>query len=214
MQSCASEPLVPEAQYRHKKFDIHKKSSPAPSPIGISTADDAKTHGESVMNESLQDKRKKRLCESKDSNQISLETYVKVKEKLDQELSSCDELPMPALKRFRKCSLSSKAVTNPPTIEEETLKKICEHQERMKRKFPTKERSAKEQERRNKNTESCRITRKMTKLKQIVIEEEYKTDYEENMKIKEKLTRTYTYLNVLLRLKNGDRDVLETIPKE
>uniref|UniRef100_A0A1A9VL76 BZIP domain-containing protein n=1 Tax=Glossina austeni TaxID=7395 RepID=A0A1A9VL76_GLOAU len=214
MQSCASEPLIPEPQYRHKKFDIHKKSSPEPSPIVVSTSGDM----ESEMKESQQSERKERPCESKDSNQISFETYLKVKEKLEQELNFCDELPMPALKKFRKSSSSSQniseAVTIPPAIPEEALKEICQHKEKMKRKFPIKERSAKEQERRNKNTEACRVTRKMTQLKQIVIEEEYKRDYEENIKINEEFTRTSMYWHALLRLMNGDREILETISKE
>uniref|UniRef100_A0A1A9ZLG2 BZIP domain-containing protein n=1 Tax=Glossina pallidipes TaxID=7398 RepID=A0A1A9ZLG2_GLOPL len=215
MQSCASEPLMPEPQYRHKKFDIHKKSSPESSTRVVSTSDDV----ESEMKESQQSERKKGPCESKDSNQISLETYLKVKEKLEQELNFGDELPMPALKKCRKSSLSSQniseAATIPlPDIEEETIKKICEHKEKMKRKFPSKERSAKEQARRNKNTEACRVTRKMRQLKQIALEEEYRRDYEENMKISEELSRTHMYWHALLRLMNGDREILEAISKE
>lgn len=204
MQSCPSEP-----QYRHKKFDIHKKSSPESSPKVISTADDV----ESEMKESQQSERTKRLCGSKDSNQISLETYLKVKEKLEQELNFGDELPMAELKKLRKSSLSSQNISE-AAIEEETLKKICEHKEKMKRQFPSKERSAKEQERRNKNTEACRITRKMRQLKQIALEEEYKRDCEENIKINEELTRRYMYWHALLRLMDGDREILETISKE
>uniref|UniRef100_A0A1A9WUP4 BZIP domain-containing protein n=1 Tax=Glossina brevipalpis TaxID=37001 RepID=A0A1A9WUP4_9MUSC len=186
-----------EPQYRHKKFDIQKNVSPESLSLVISNSDNVKD------NESIQDglenlhNSKKQSHEFKDSTQISLEIYATIKEKQSCSLSDEDILEIANIQ---------------PTIRDEHLLKICEYHANMARTFSKKQRSAKDQERRDKNTEACRISRKMTKLRDFITVEKYKTSYEENLRICEELTRTKMYLNTLVLLENTDAQLFGTIP--
>lgn len=87
-----------------------------------------------------------------------------------------------------------------PKISHETLSNICKYHSNMVRKFPKKERSPKDQERRNKNTIACRMSRRVKKLEHIAIEEQYKEFSQQTYEIIEKSIRATAYLNELMKL--------------
>lgn len=59
-------------------------------------------------------------------------------------------------------------------ISQETLAEICKYHKNMARKYPSKFRSPKDQEKRDKNTIACRMSRRLKKLEEVAIEEQYK----------------------------------------
>uniref|UniRef100_A0A1I8Q684 BZIP domain-containing protein n=1 Tax=Stomoxys calcitrans TaxID=35570 RepID=A0A1I8Q684_STOCA len=89
-----------------------------------------------------------------------------------------------------------------PKISDETLRSICKYHGNMVRKFPKKERTPKDQERRNKNTIACRMSRRVKKLEHIAIEEQYKEFSQQTFQIIEQAMRSTAYLNELMKLSN------------
>ncbi|KAM7351826.1 mabiki [Cochliomyia hominivorax] len=87
-----------------------------------------------------------------------------------------------------------------PKISDDTLRSICKYHGNMVRKFPKKERSPKDQERRNKNTIACRMSRRVKKLEHIAIEEQYKEFTQQTFDIIEQSMRATAYLHELMKL--------------
>ncbi|XP_050320367.1 uncharacterized protein LOC126753178 [Bactrocera neohumeralis] len=82
-------------------------------------------------------------------------------------------------------------------ISEDKLRSICTFHTNMVRQFPKKERSLKDQERRNKNTIACRMSRRIKKLEQIAIEEECKELEQQQEAMTEEILRATAYLEQL-----------------
>ncbi|XP_065356482.1 protein Mabiki-like [Calliphora vicina] len=87
-----------------------------------------------------------------------------------------------------------------PKISDETLRSICKYHGNMVRKFPKVERTPKDQERRNKNTLACRMSRRVKKLEHIAIEEQYKEFSQQTFDIIEQSMRSTAYLHELMQL--------------
>ncbi|XP_005181611.2 protein Mabiki [Musca domestica] len=90
-----------------------------------------------------------------------------------------------------------------PKISTETLASICKYHGNMVRKFPKKERTPKDQERRDKNTIACRMSRRVKKLEHIAIEEQYKEFSQQTFEIIERAMRSTAYLHELMKLSNA-----------
>ncbi|XP_058981088.1 protein Mabiki-like [Musca domestica] len=90
-----------------------------------------------------------------------------------------------------------------PKISNETLASICKYHGNMVRKFPKKQRTPKEQERRDKNTIACRMSRRVKKLEHIAIEEQYKEFSQQTFEIIERAMRSTAYLHELMKLSNA-----------
>ncbi|XP_073825763.1 mabiki [Musca autumnalis] len=90
-----------------------------------------------------------------------------------------------------------------PKISTETLASICKYHGNMVRKFPKKERTPKDQERRDKNTIACRMSRRVKKLEHIAIEEQYKEFSQQTFEIIEQAMRSTAYLQELMKLSNA-----------
>lgn len=109
-------------------------------------------------------------------------------------------------------------VIPPPTtilteISQETILNVYKYHGNMVRKFPKKERSPKDQERRNKNTIACRLSRRVKKLEHIAIEEQYKQFSHQAFEITEKAMRATAYLHELMRLlDNSSPTITEDLP--
>ncbi|XP_018786985.1 PREDICTED: rho GTPase-activating protein gacU [Bactrocera latifrons] len=82
-------------------------------------------------------------------------------------------------------------------ISEDKLRSICTFHTNMVRQFPKKERSPKDQERRNKNTIACRMSRRIKKLEQIAVEEECKELEQRHEAMTEEILRATAYLEQL-----------------
>lgn len=82
-------------------------------------------------------------------------------------------------------------------IGEDKLRSICTYHMNMVRQFPKKERSPRDQERRNKNTIACRMSRRVKKLEQIAIEEECKELEQQQEAMMEEVLRATAYLEQL-----------------
>uniref|UniRef100_A0A0A1WWM6 BZIP domain-containing protein n=1 Tax=Zeugodacus cucurbitae TaxID=28588 RepID=A0A0A1WWM6_ZEUCU len=82
-------------------------------------------------------------------------------------------------------------------IGEDKLRSICTYHTNMVRTFPKKERSPKDQERRNKNTIACRMSRRVKKLEQIALEEECKEFEAQELAMTEDMLRATAYLEQL-----------------
>lgn len=94
---------------------------------------------------------------------FSLESIVK-KEKEEPEIIYATAVPHKQLKY------------NVPEVKisQETLAEICKYHKNMARKYPSKVRSPRDQEKRDKNTIACRMSRRLKKLEEVAIEEQYK----------------------------------------
>ncbi|XP_053959316.1 uncharacterized protein LOC128863920 [Anastrepha ludens] len=82
-------------------------------------------------------------------------------------------------------------------INENKLRSICAYHGNMVRSFPKKERSPKDQERRDKNTIACRLSRRVRKLQQLAIGEHYKQIKEIYDQMVEVMVRGNEYLKYL-----------------
>ncbi|XP_020716590.1 uncharacterized protein LOC110118688 [Ceratitis capitata] len=96
------------------------------------------------------------------------------------------------------------------SISEDKLRSICTYHTNMVRKFPQKERTPKDQERRNKNTIACRMSRRVKKLEQIAVEEQCKQFDLEQWRMLEETLRATCLLEQLERLNlQGEDDEIE-----
>ncbi|XP_067620082.1 uncharacterized protein [Eurosta solidaginis] len=82
-------------------------------------------------------------------------------------------------------------------ISEDKLRSICTYHSNMVRQFPKKERSPKDQERRNKNTIACRMSRRLKKLEHIAIEVQLKECERQYAQLMEDRLRLQTYIEQL-----------------
>ncbi|XP_036322418.1 uncharacterized protein LOC118736430 [Rhagoletis pomonella] len=99
-----------------------------------------------------------------------------------------------------KRALSLPSATVLSRISEDKLRSICSYHGNMVRQFPKKERSPKDQERRNKNTIACRISRRLKKLEQIAVEEQCKEFEKFNFDMLEEQLRGNALLQQLHQL--------------
>lgn len=90
--------------------------------------------------------------------------------------------------------------TRLPAIPKEAYEDICKFRSNMVRKFPKKERSVKEQERRDKNTYACRKSRRVKKIEQVAVEEEYKNFKDANLRMAEYAIRAAAYFKELMKM--------------
>ncbi|XP_017132236.1 protein Mabiki [Drosophila elegans] len=123
----------------------------------------------------------------------------------DQSISlSCSDqdTDFPPLPKRRRLGSSSSSVSyhSASPIITEALQDIFKYHVNMVRKFPKKERSPKDQERRNKNTIACRMSRRKKKFDDLQIEQQYKECSSEHLKIAEQSLRARVYLNHLKEL--------------
>ncbi|XP_064547650.1 protein Mabiki [Drosophila montana] len=99
---------------------------------------------------------------------------------------------------------ASSSQSLPPAISPEALRDICKYHGNMVRKFPKKQRTPKDQDRRNKNTIACRMSRRVKKLEHLAIEEQYKEFTAQHLKIVEQSMRATAYFNHLNQLVKHD----------
>lgn len=85
-------------------------------------------------------------------------------------------------------------------ISQETLTDICKYHKNMARKYPNKVRSAKDQEKRDKNTIACRMSRRLKKLEEVAIEEQYKECKEKYLENLLETKRIVLYMKELIEL--------------
>lgn len=109
-------------------------------------------------------------------------------------------------------SASSSSQSLPSSISPEALRDICKYHGNMVRKFPKKERTPKDQERRNKNTIACRMSRRVKKLEHLAVEEQYKEFTAQHLKIVEQGMRANAYFHHLNQLVKLDQTKLNHPP--
>ncbi|XP_016961801.1 protein Mabiki [Drosophila biarmipes] len=128
-----------------------------------------------------------------------------------------DYPPLPKRRRLGSSS-SSVSYHSPSPIITEAIQDIFKYHVNMVRKFPKKERTPKDQERRNKNTIACRMSRRKKKFDDLQVEQQYKECSLEHLKIAEQSLRARVYLNHLKQLvKQEDHHPLPSprrIPEE
>jgi len=107
--------------------------------------------------------------------------------------------PLPKRRRLGSSSSSVSYQSASPIITE-AIQDIFKYHVNMVRKFPKKDRSPKDQERRNKNTIACRMSRRKKKFDDLQIEQQYKECSDEHLKIAEQSLRARVYLNHLKQL--------------
>nr|XP_016998463.2 protein Mabiki [Drosophila takahashii] len=123
----------------------------------------------------------------------------------DQSVSlgfSDQDTEYPPLPKRRRLGSSSSSVSyhSPSPIIAEAIQDIFKYHVNMVRKFPKKERTPKDQERRNKNTIACRMSRRKKKFDDLQIEQQYRECSSEHLKIAEQSLRARVYLNHLKQL--------------
>lgn len=85
-------------------------------------------------------------------------------------------------------------------ISKNTMSEICKYHKNMARNHPVVNRSTKEQEKRDKNTKACRLSRRAKKLEEIIMEEEYKESLQMHDDVIEETVRSLLYMQQLLEL--------------
>uniref|UniRef100_A0A1A9VIU9 BZIP domain-containing protein n=1 Tax=Glossina austeni TaxID=7395 RepID=A0A1A9VIU9_GLOAU len=186
------------SQYRHKKFDNFKRKRYDSSNSSHSNAETFESS--SVTTENLSNSDHKGSCASRTN-------------------LSCDRsLTIPPSKKrsvtSSPCRTISPVETLLPRLNDEMLSNIYKYHANMVRKFPKKERSPKDQKRRDKNTIACRMSRRSKKLEQLLIEEQYREFSEKNFAIEEQTIRANAYLIELNKLISLPRSQLPTLSTE
>ncbi|XP_017075216.1 protein Mabiki [Drosophila eugracilis] len=168
--------------YRHKKFDVGRK---------VEQVDELLLKEELISRSGTPCTSQSPFDEADQS--ISLEF-------------SDHETDFPPLPKRRRLGSSSSSVSyhSPSPIMTEAIQDIFKYHVNMVRKFPKKERSPKDQERRNKNTIACRMSRRKKKIDDLQIEQHYKECSIEHLKIAEQSLRARVYLNHLKQLVKQD----------
>lgn len=85
-------------------------------------------------------------------------------------------------------------------ISKSKMSEICKYHKNMARNHPQTNRSSREQEKRDKNTTACRVSRRAKKLQEIIIEEEYKDSLQMHDEVVEETLRSLVYMQSLLEL--------------
>nr|XP_036674068.1 protein Mabiki [Drosophila suzukii] len=162
--------------YRHKKFDVGRKVEEL----------------ELLLKEELIS-RSGTPCTSRSAS-----------DEADQSISLgfSEDTEYPPLPKRRRLGSSSSSVSyhSPSPIITEAIQDIFKYHVNMVRKFPKKERTPKDHERRNKNTIACRMSRRKKKFDDLQIEQQYKECSSEHLKIAEQSLRARVYLNHLKQL--------------
>lgn len=89
-------------------------------------------------------------------------------------------------------------------ISKNTMSEICKYHKNMARNHPQTFRSKLEQEKRDKNTQACRLSRRAKKLEEIIMEEQYRDDLKLHEKITEETARSVHYMKKLLEMLGGN----------
>ncbi|KAH8376978.1 hypothetical protein KR093_002449 [Drosophila rubida] len=123
-------------------------------------------------------------------------------EDASSQCSSIYNAPQPKRRRFNSaiCDSSESASSSnsvPNSISSEKMRDICKYHGNMVRKFPKKERTPKDQDRRNKNTIACRTSRRVKKLEHLFVEEQYKDFKVQHLKVVEQSMRAQAYFKQL-----------------
>lgn len=84
------------------------------------------------------------------------------------------------------------------SIETSKLTEICKYHDNMARQHISKPRTEDEQQKRDSNTEACRLSRRVSKLAGLIIEKQYQERTETSNKIVEESIRSIHYLKTLL----------------
>lgn len=178
--------------YRHKKFDLRRP-----------------------RNEELELQIKQELLARLDTPDYNNSTD---EEDTSSQCSSILSLPKRRRLNSSVCDGSngsesaSSSHSLPPSISPEALRDICKYHGNMVRKFPKKERSPKDQDRRNKNTIACRMSRRVKKLEHLAIEEQYKEFTTQHLKIVEQSMRATAYFNHLNHLVKHEQSTKTSAP--
>lgn len=85
-------------------------------------------------------------------------------------------------------------------ISKNTMSQICKYHKNMARNHPKISRSLQEQEKRDKNTKACRLSRRAKKLEGIIMEEEYKESLKMHDEVIDETCRSLLYMKQLLEL--------------
>uniref|UniRef100_A0A1A9WXI1 BZIP domain-containing protein n=1 Tax=Glossina brevipalpis TaxID=37001 RepID=A0A1A9WXI1_9MUSC len=180
-------------QYRHKKFDNFKRKQ-------RDSCNSLQSRTKAFESESM------RIENLNNSHTDDKESYT------NRTNLPCDItiITPPPSKRRRVTFASTHVIpsveTILPRLSDEMLSSIYKYHCNMVRKFPKRQRSPKDQRRRDKNTIACRISRRSKKLEQLFIEEQYREFCEKNFIIKEQSIRANAYLNELNKLINPSRN--------
>ncbi|KAH8285782.1 hypothetical protein KR018_003704 [Drosophila ironensis] len=185
--------------YRHKKFDMGRNVERA----------------QLLLKEELL---------SRSSTPISCCNVVKVESEEDISISLCSSdqdsefMPLPKRRRLMSASesssISSTSFQAVGQVNADAIHDILKYHVNMVRTFPKKERSPKEQDRRNKNTIACRMSRRKKKFDDLQIEQQYKEFTSEHLKIAEQSVRAKVYLNYLNQLvKQEEGPASSPLPK-
>ncbi|KAH8308524.1 hypothetical protein KR059_009633 [Drosophila kikkawai] len=108
--------------------------------------------------------------------------------------------PVPKRRRLASSSASVSSdisLPSPSPINVNAIRDICKYHVNMVRKFPKKERTPKEQERRDKNTMACRLSRRKKKIDDLEVQEEYDQFLKTHHEMAEQSLRTKVYLDQL-----------------
>uniref|UniRef100_A0A1B0BJ82 BZIP domain-containing protein n=1 Tax=Glossina palpalis gambiensis TaxID=67801 RepID=A0A1B0BJ82_9MUSC len=186
------------SQYRHKKFDNFKRKRYDSYNSSHSNAETFESLSATTGNLSNSDY--KESCISRTN------------------LSCNTTLTTPLSKRRRITLSPSRTISSVepllPRLNDEMLSNIYKYHANMVRKFPKKQRSPKDQKRRDKNTIACRISRQSKKLEQLFIQEQYREFSEKNFAIEEQSIRANAYLIELNKLISLPRSQLPTLSTE
>ncbi|KAH8274027.1 hypothetical protein KR044_008590, partial [Drosophila immigrans] len=144
-------------------------------------------------------------------------------EDTSSQCSSNYSVPLPKRRRLNSTicdsSIRSESASSshslPNVISSEKMRDICKYHGNMVRKFPKKERSPKDQDRRNKNTIACRTSRRVKKLEHLVVEEQYKEFKLQHLKVVEQSMRAQAYfkhLSEMVKLDQPKSSVPSPVP--
>ncbi|XP_017154857.1 protein Mabiki [Drosophila miranda] len=184
MQSTESNNQI----YRHKKFDFGRSADKADlllkEELISRTGTPYSSRSRSTYDEWEEDSTS--LCSSEYGS-----TFLPLakRRRLDSSTTAAASTSSSASSSHSLTSISAAALQN-----------ICKYHGNMVRKFPKKERTPKDQERRNKNTIACRMSRRVKKLEHLAIEEQYNEFSSQHLKIAEQSMRACVYLNHLQQL--------------
>jgi len=211
--------------YRHKKFDLRAAPRENEHPelrikeelLALCRQEEEETSIQLSSNYSLQQPKRRRLTTKEELLALCRQ------EEEDTSNSSNYSLQQPTRRRpiitICDASIESESTSSshslPNSISPEALRDICKYHGNMVRKFPKKERTPKDQDRRNKNTIACRMSRRVKKLENLAVEEQYKEFTSQHLKIVEQSMRANAYfhhLNQLVKLNQTESPPPAPIP--
>ncbi|KAH8282282.1 hypothetical protein KR054_006705 [Drosophila jambulina] len=169
--------------YRHKKFDVSRSIDKVALFI------------------------KEELISRSSTPCSSISSSRRASNEMSASICSSDQdtqfLPLPKRRRLASSSasvssdISLPSHSSPSPITVSAIRDICKYHVNMVRKFPKKERTPKEQERRDKNTMACRLSRRKKKLDDLEVKEEYDQFLKAHHQMAEQSLRAKVYLDEL-----------------